>query len=56
LYLFSCTHSLFRPDELAEWLRERAAKETIKRKKYISINVLVAALFKRKMEADRKEG
>jgi predicted DNA-binding protein len=44
------------PDELAEWLRERAAKETIKRKKYISINVLVAELFKREMETDRKEG
>jgi predicted DNA-binding protein len=44
------------PDELAEWLRERAAMETIKRKKYVSINVLVAEIFRPEMEADRKEG
>ncbi|MGA2936750.1 MAG: hypothetical protein ABSF52_06575 [Syntrophobacteraceae bacterium] len=40
------------PDELAEWLRERAAHETIKRKKYVSINVLVAEIFRHEMEAD----
>ncbi|MGA2937619.1 MAG: hypothetical protein ABSF52_11040 [Syntrophobacteraceae bacterium] len=45
------------PDHVAEWLRERAAKETIRRKKYVSINVLVTEIFQREMEADqRKEG
>jgi predicted transcriptional regulator len=44
------------PDELAEWLRERAAMETIRRKKYVSINVLVTEIFTRQMEADRKDG
>jgi predicted transcriptional regulator len=39
-------------DDVAEWLREKAAMETIRRKKYISINVLVAEIFKREMEAD----
>jgi len=43
-------------DELAEWLREKAAKETIRRKKYVSINVLVGEIFTREMEADLKEG
>jgi predicted transcriptional regulator len=43
------------PDELAEWLRERAAMETIKRKKYMSINALVAEIFEREMEADQRK-
>ncbi len=43
------------PDELADWLREKAARETIRRKKYVSINVLVAEIFKREMEASEKK-
>ncbi len=44
------------PDELHEWLRERAAKETIKRKQQYSINTLVVDLIREEMEADRKKG
>jgi len=43
------------PDDLAEWLREKAAMETIKRKKYVSINTLVAEIFTREMEADQRK-
>jgi len=51
------TMSIRIPDELADWLRVKAAEETIKRKKYVSINVLVAEIFRREMEAaQRKEG
>ena len=39
------------PEDIAEWLRIRAAQETIQRKKYVSINVLVAEIFRREMEA-----
>ncbi|MGC8495026.1 MAG: hypothetical protein ACP5SH_25175 [Syntrophobacteraceae bacterium] len=40
------------PDELADWLREKAALETIRRKKYVSINVLVQEI----LEGSRQEG
>ncbi len=43
------------PDDLADWLREKAAMETIRRKKYVSINVLVVEIFRREMEADRRK-
>lgn len=43
------------PDDLADWLREKAALETIKRKKYVSINVLVAEIFRREMEAHQSK-
>ncbi len=40
------------PDELADWLREKAALETIRRKKYVSINVLVQEI----LESSRRKG
>jgi predicted transcriptional regulator len=43
------------PDDLADWLREKAAMETIRRKKYVSINVLVTDIFRREMEADQRK-
>lgn len=51
------TMSIRIPEDLADWLRVKAAQETIQRKKYVSINTLVAEIFKREMQADqRKEG
>jgi len=50
------TMSIRIPEDLADWLRVQAAKETIKRTRYVSINTLVAEIFRRTMEADRKEG
>jgi hypothetical protein len=45
------------PDEIADWIRERAALETIRQKRQVSINSLVLGLLRREIEADqRKEG
>ncbi|HYA39752.1 MAG TPA: hypothetical protein VEF34_00480 [Syntrophobacteraceae bacterium] len=49
------TMSIRIPEELAEWLRVKAAQKTIQRKKYVSINVLVAEIFRREMEADQRK-
>jgi hypothetical protein len=40
------------PDEIADWIRERAALETIRQKRQVSINSLVLGLLRREMEAD----
>lgn len=42
------------PDELLDWIREKAARETIKRKKQVSMNTLVVEILTRSMKADRK--
>jgi hypothetical protein len=44
------------PDEIADWLREKAAVQTIKQKRQVSINSLVLEMFRREMEADQKKG
>jgi hypothetical protein len=44
------------PVEFLDWLRERAARETISRNKYVSINTYVLELLEREMEADRQKG
>jgi hypothetical protein len=44
------------PDELLDWLREKAAKETIKRKKSVSMNTMAIEIFTKAKEKDRKEG
>jgi len=44
------------PDEVLEWLREKAARETIKRKKSFSMNSLAIEIFTKAMETDRKKG
>ncbi len=42
------------PDEIADWIREKAALETIKQKRQVSINSLVLDLLRHEMEADQK--
>jgi hypothetical protein len=48
--------SIRMPDELASWLRQKAAKETIKQDKQMSINSLVVKILTRAMKADKKKG
>jgi hypothetical protein len=43
------------PDEIADWLREKAALQTIHQKRQVSINSLVLEMFRREMEADQKK-
>ncbi|UCG14548.1 MAG: hypothetical protein JSU72_08920 [Deltaproteobacteria bacterium] len=47
--------SIRMPAELLEWLRERAAKETIKRKRNVSINSIMVEILTAAM-ADEKKG
>jgi hypothetical protein len=42
------------PDELLEWIREKAARETIKRKKTISMNTIAVEILDKAMKTDRK--
>ena len=42
------------PDEVLDWIREKAARETIRRKKQVSMNTLVVEILIRSMKADRK--
>jgi hypothetical protein len=44
------------PEEMLNWTREKAAKETIKRGEQVSMNTIILELIGREMEADRKEG
>lgn len=44
------------PDEVASWLRVKAAKETIRLDKIVSINSLAVEVFTKAMEADKKKG
>lgn len=49
--------SIRMPEDLLDWLRKRAARETIKTGNQYSINTFVVNVLKREMEADqRKEG
>ncbi len=41
-------------DNVLEWLREAAAKETIKRKRHVSMNTLAVDVLTEAMEADKK--
>ncbi|MFZ0930606.1 MAG: hypothetical protein WAN11_18510 [Syntrophobacteraceae bacterium] len=40
------------PDEIADWIREKAALETIRHKRQVSINSLVVDLLRREMQAE----
>jgi hypothetical protein len=42
------------PDELADWLRDKAATETIRLKKVTSINSVAVDIFRQAMEADQR--
>jgi hypothetical protein len=44
------------PDEILDWLREKAAMETIKRKKLFSINGYIVEILKKEMETDSTIG
>jgi predicted DNA binding CopG/RHH family protein len=48
--------SIRMPEELLSWLREKAAKETIRHDKYVSINSLAVDILTRAMRADKKKG
>ncbi|MDH3555538.1 MAG: hypothetical protein OEU80_04690 [Deltaproteobacteria bacterium] len=42
------------PVELMDWLRVKAAKETIKLKKTVSMNALTVEILTKAMKADRE--
>ena len=44
------------PEELLEWGRIKAAKETIKRNEIVSINTVFVEILTKAMEADKKKG
>ncbi len=44
------------PEELMEWLREKAARETIRQKKSVSMNALAVEILTKAMERDKKKG
>jgi hypothetical protein len=46
--------SIRMPEELLEWLREKAALETIKKKRNVSINAIMVEILSGAMEAGKK--
>ena len=44
------------PEELFEWIMEKAARETIRRKKRVSMNALAVDLLMKAMKSDKKKG
>lgn len=44
------------PDDLDRWIRKKAATETIKQNKRVSMNSLVVEILTRAMEAEKKKG
>ena len=44
------------PEELLDWLREKAARETIVRKRQVSMNTVALEVLTKAMEKDRKKG
>ena len=43
------------PKEILDWLREKAARETIKRNKNVSMNTVAVDILLKAMRADRKQ-
>ena len=43
------------PNEVLDWLREKAARETIKRNKNVSMNTVAVDILQKAMQADRKQ-
>ena len=43
------------PEELYDWLREKAARETIKRNTRVSMNSLAMEILLKAMKADKKK-
>jgi hypothetical protein len=44
------------PDELDRWIRKKAAVETIKQNKRVSMNSLVVEILTTAMKAEKKKG
>ena len=44
------------PEELYDWLREKAARETIRKGERVSMNTLAIEIFTKAMKADKKKG
>jgi hypothetical protein len=44
------------PVEVFDWLRDTAARETIRRKKVVSLNGFVVELLRAAMDADTQKG
>ena len=43
------------PQELLDWLREKAARETIRRKRQVSMNTVYVEILTKAMEKDKKK-
>lgn len=43
------------PDEVLEWLREKAAMESIRQKKNVSMNTIAVEVLTQAMEKDKKK-
>lgn len=43
------------PEEVLQWLREKAARETIRQKKSVSMNVVTVEILTKAMKADKKK-
>ena len=44
------------PEEILEWLREKAAREILRQKKQVSMNTVIVEILTKAMEADKKKG
>jgi hypothetical protein len=44
------------PEDVLEWLREKAARETIRQKRVVSMNSLAVEILTKAMKADQKKG
>ena len=44
------------PDEVLDWLRVKAAKETIERNRNVSMNTVAVDILMKAMRADKKKG
>ena len=42
------------PDDLGKWIRKKAAEETVKHNKRVSMNSLVVEILRKVMEAEKK--
>lgn len=43
------------PEEILEWVREKAAMESVKRKGNVSMNTIIVEVLTKAMEADNKK-
>jgi hypothetical protein len=44
------------PEEVFDWLREKAARETINRKRSVSMNAMAVQILTKAMRSDKKKG